>query len=474
MQGVRYVRGRADMKRNSEVSKVSHKMKKRQSSVTNELPKITNLLLRQVDPALHCKCSLPVFSQVRGYVDCMVKIRRAEHHESGRKHRQGSHGRLTLKSESAKRRHLDDTADLQNAGDVAPSRRRSSRETVRKRTKASELTAIARRSRTRQLPVAGSKRTRSSASPDQRGALHENRTPDTAPQEQLQVPGVDPDSDPVQRLQAEPDVSASSAQTQQEQPIPNTVSKASLKHSRLRKSSQNSQGQGELASEEPCRQRRTAKRKAPEVSAQDCCAPDSEQTAQDTGAPADDQPAQDCSAPAGEQPPDDAADEAQTQTPDSPGSQGQHSPKGTQKRTYCKRTHGTAHPTFEGVKTSTAGVKHMTTHPDVKQIWSAYVMVPSQLKHKDVRMLFLGKNYWSAEAAARAVDRANIALHGREAASTNFPLEWYGPEVCNRPSRTVTSMLPTVHLQRNTVVTGTWYCEHYGVLPVSWHKPPCH
>lgn len=375
----------------------------------------------------------------------MVKYRRAEHLERGRRHLQGPQSRLTSNSESAKRRHPDDAANLQNTGDVGPSRRRSSRETVRKRTKASELSAIARRSRTRQLPLAGSKRKRSPASPDQRGAPLGGRTADTAPQQQLlHVPDFDPDSE---HLQAETGISASSAQTQQEQSAPDTVRKASVKHSQLRIISQQSQGQGELASEEPDRQRRTAKRKAPEIPAQDCPALDSEQ------------PAQDCYAPADDQPLDDAAFEAQTQTPDSPRLQGQHSPKGAQKRTYCKRTHGTPHPTFEGVKTSTAGVKHMTTHPDVKQIWSAYVMVPSQLKHKDVRTLFLGKNYWSAEAAARAVDRAKIALHGREAASTNFPLEWYGPEVCNKPSLSVTTMLPPLHLQHNTAFTGALYHE---------------
>lgn len=395
----------------------------------------------------------------------MVKCRRAEHFERDRRHRQGPQGRLTSKSESAKRCHLDDAADLQNAGGVGLSRRRSSRETVRKRTKASELTAIARRSRTRQLPLASSKRTRSSASPDQRGAPVRKRTANTAPQEQLQVPG----SDPEQRLQAETGVSVSSAQTQQEHTTPDTVSTASLKHSRLCNTSQQNKGQGVSASEERNRQQRTAKQKAPEEPAPVCGAPASEQPAQDSCARADEQPAD-------EEPADDAAFEAQTHVPDSPRSQSQHSPKGTQKRTYCKRTHGTAHPTFEGVKTSTAGVKHMTTHPDVKQIWSAYVMIPSQLKRKDVRMLFLGKNYWSAEAAARAVDRANIALHGREAASTNFPLEWYGPEVCLQELlqmcclRSICST--TLFSQVLCIAKTMEYCGYHGLsLPVTVLQP---
>lgn len=44
----------------------------------------------------------------------------------------------------------------------------------------------------------------------------------------------------------------------------------------------------------------------------------------------------------------------------------------------------------------------------------------------------LGRSYWTAEAAARAVDRAQLAVHGRGGkAALNFPLEWYGPEVLN-------------------------------------------
>ena len=334
----------------------------------------------------------------------MVKRRRVEHPGRGLRHRQRPDTRLITHSESAKRPQLDAAALSQDAGDPNLSRRRSSRDTVRKQTKASELTAVARRNRTRQLPPAGSKRKRTSA---EHGALHAERT-----EPELQVPGSDPDSAPVQHLQAESGVPSPSAQTQQAEVTSDTVSG-------LHKGFQQSRGQGSSASVAHNRQQQTTNQKASEEPAQDCHAPVCEQ-------PADDQPADD-------QPADGAATGAQTQTPDSPRSLRQQSPNGAQKRTYCKRTHGTPHPTFKGVKTSTAGVKHMVVHPEVKQIWSAYVMIPSQLKRKDVRMLFLGKNYWSAEAAARAVDRANIALHGREAASTNFPLEWYGPQVHDRP-----------------------------------------
>lgn len=44
---------------------------------------------------------------------------------------------------------------------------------------------------------------------------------------------------------------------------------------------------------------------------------------------------------------------------------------------------------------------------------------------------FLGKAFRSAEAAARAVDRATIAIQGRDGVETNFPLEAYPEEVCH-------------------------------------------
>lgn len=340
----------------------------------------------------------------------MVRHPRVEHPGRGSRQRQGPETRLTTQGAGAKRPQLDAAALSEDAGDAGPSGRHFSTELVRKQTKASKLTAVARHSRTRQLPLAGIKRKRNSASSAEHGARHAQRTADIQPE--LQVPGSDQDSEPVQRLQAETGVPTSSAQTQQVELTSDTVSRNPLNRTRLRKRSQQTQGQGAFASVVHDSQQETRPKTA-------------EQPAQDLHAPANEHPAS-------EQPANDAAIGAQIRSHDSPRSQDQQSPKGAQKRTYCKRTHGTPHPTFNGVKTSTAGVKHMTVHPDVKQIWSAYVMIPSRLKHKDVRMLFLGKNYWSAEAAARAVDRANIALHGREAASTNFPLEHYGPEVCDR------------------------------------------
>ncbi len=52
--------------------------------------------------------------------------------------------------------------------------------------------------------------------------------------------------------------------------------------------------------------------------------------------------------------------------------------------------------------------------------------------HIGGRRYFLGSAFRSAEAAARAVDRATIAIAGRDGAGdTNFPLSTYPPEVCD-------------------------------------------
>ncbi len=103
-----------------------------------------------------------------------------------------------------------------------------------------------------------------------------------------------------------------------------------------------------------------------------------------------------------------------------------------------QRTEGTIHPIFHGVKTSTQGVTHHVAHEAVKQIWSAFLKVPSSGANHKTKLLFLGKNYWTPEAAARAVDRASIALHGRTRAKTNFPIGWYGPEVIMNQIQPVT------------------------------------
>lgn len=332
----------------------------------------------------------------------MVKHLRAQHTES-RKHRLSPDARLTTQSNIAKRRRLHDATLTQASEHAEPSRRRSSRETVREQTKASELTAAARRAQ--HLPAAGTKRRQNSGTFTQPAAGRAHRTADPPPQEQQQqVPEVSSDSE-LQCPQAESGVSASTADTQPAEVHCEITSRSSVEHSQQCIESEQKKRQDGSASTTGNGDQHAAKSTA------------SEQPSQQSDGPATDQPA------------DDSAFKAQAQTPDSPGSEVQQSPKGRRRRPYGQRTHGIPHPSFHGVRTSTAGVKHITEHPDVKQIWSAFVMVPSKQKHRPSRMLFLGKNYWSAEAAARAVDRANIALYGREAASTNFPLDWYGPEV---------------------------------------------
>ncbi|KAL3148110.1 hypothetical protein ABBQ38_014391 [Trebouxia sp. C0009 RCD-2024] len=353
----------------------------------------------------------------------MVKHRRAQHTESGRKHSLSPDTRLTTRSNSAKRRRLHDATLTQASELVEPLRRRSSRQTVREQTNASELTAAARRAR--QPPAAGSKHRRSSGTLTQPVAGRAHRTADTPSQEQQQqVPEVSSDSR-LQHPQAKSGVPNSTANTQQAEVHCELTSRSSIERS------QQCTGSGQKNRQD----------------GSGSTAGNGDQHAAQSTASA--QPSQQSDAPASDQSVDDFAFEAQAQTPDSPRSEVQQSPKGTRRRAYGQRTHGTPHPTFQGVKTSTAGVKHVTEHPDVKQIWSAFVMVPSKQKHGSSRMLFLGKNYWSAEAAARAVDRANIALYGREAASTNFPLDWYGPEEEQRHGNELDARLKGLAGMRN-------------------------
>lgn len=337
----------------------------------------------------------------------MVKRRRAEHPGSGETHSPSQETRVTAQTHSAKPQGGHDATLPQASGHDEPSRRRSSRGTVKEQTKASELTAAARHAR--QLPLAGTKRKRSSDTAQDVAGLEKRRASTPHQRQQHQVTELSSDSTPLQRPQEEPGVSSSSADSQQAKSHAETTSKRSVEHSQPCRESRQNEPQVGSASVAGHRQPCAAKLAAVE------------------------QPAHHSDGAAADQPVDDSAFEAQAQTPDSPRSEVQQSPKGKQRRVYGKRTHGTPHAKFQGVKTSTAGVKHMTVHPDVKQIWSAFVMMPSKQTYRASRMLFLGKNYWSAEAAARAVDRANIALYGREAASTNFPLEWYGPEVHSKP-----------------------------------------
>lgn len=385
--------------------------------------------------------------QVGGYVDCMVKHRRAQHTESGRKHSLSPDTRLTTRSNSAKRRRLHDATLTQASELVEPLRRRSSRQTVREQTNASELTAAARRAR--QPPAAGSKHRRSSGTLTQPVAGRAHRTADTPSQEQQQqVPEVSSDSR-LQHPQAKSGVPNSTANTQQAEVHCELTSRSSIERS------QQCTGSGQKNRQD----------------GSGSTAGNGDQHAAQSTASA--QPSQQSDAPASDQSVDDFAFEAQAQTPDSPRSEVQQSPKGTRRRAYGQRTHGTPHPTFQGVKTSTAGVKHVTEHPDVKQIWSAFVMVPSKQKHGSSRMLFLGKNYWSAEAAARAVDRANIALYGREAASTNFPLDWYGPEVHSKPITIATSHLYMLQRKAQTAAQVPVMTAPFSVALCCKHACPC-
>ena len=97
------------------------------------------------------------------------------------------------------------------------------------------------------------------------------------------------------------------------------------------------------------------------------------------------------------------------------------------KRLY---TRSTPHPTLKGVMATPAGKHKKQALSRDRQLWSAVVHVAQPVRrNRATKPIYLGKHYWTPEAAARAVDRANIAVHGRDAADTNFPVEWYGSEV---------------------------------------------
>lgn len=55
-------------------------------------------------------------------------------------------------------------------------------------------------------------------------------------------------------------------------------------------------------------------------------------------------------------------------------------------------------------------------------LWKATLQIGGQ-------DFFLGRAFRSAEAAARAVDRATIAVLGRDSIDTNFPMSVYPPQV---------------------------------------------
>ena len=96
---------------------------------------------------------------------------------------------------------------------------------------------------------------------------------------------------------------------------------------------------------------------------------------------------------------------------------------------HKKRVYGVPHHTFRGVVTTTEGVRAKHAVSQVEQLWSAFITV--EKPRTSVRR-YIGRFYHSPEAAARAVDRANIAIHGRDSADLNFPQRYYGSEVRQR------------------------------------------
>lgn len=335
----------------------------------------------------------------------MVRRRCAEHSTPGRKRDRGPETRLTTPQASVKRRRVEDTVKPQQS---SATRRRSSREAARKQTRASELSTVARPRRTQLAPQQVNNRHKCAGNRSQTRVS--KRKADTQAQDRHQsVPESASDSGTLQDPRTETKASDSSVRADNQGRASRIAHRQVLQRSRSRSRSRSLRGLDTRSDAAP-RRKRGVKRQ--QVVRQKAAA----ESVQPSDAQADAQPSEQ-SVPA-------------TESSDSPRTQDEQQGKGRR-----KRTHGTPHATFKGVKTSTAGITHTVVHPDIKQVWSAYVMVPSKLKHQSERMLFLGKNYWTAEAAARAVDRATIALQGRDEAYTNFPLEWYGPEVFIKSSK---------------------------------------
>ncbi|DBA91297.1 TPA: hypothetical protein ACH3X2_004035, partial [Trebouxia sp. C0005] len=170
---------------------------------------------------------------------------------------------------------------------------------------------------------------------------------------------------------------------------------------------------------------------------------------------------------------DDPLLDRQPTGPDPPSTtdtQDQAAPRGRR-----QRTEGVLHPTFHGVKTSTQGVTHHIVHEDVKQVWSAFLKVPSSAANRQTKLLFLGKNYWTPEAAARAVDRASIALRGRTTAKTNFPIDWYGPEEKQRRGQDLTTWLSSLAGVRNNNPKNAPGVPHISWTPAitAWRLAHC-
>ncbi|KAL0034786.1 hypothetical protein WJX77_007206 [Trebouxia sp. C0004] len=159
-----------------------------------------------------------------------------------------------------------------------------------------------------------------------------------------------------------------------------------------------------------------------------------------------------------------------SEPPSTSDTQGQAAPKPRR-----QRTEGMLHPTFLGVKTSTQGVTHHVVHEAVKQVWSAFLQVPCSAANRKTKLLFLGKNYWTPEAAARAVDRASIALRGRTRAKTNFPIDWYGPEEKQRRGQNLTTWLSSLAGMRNNNPKNAPGVPHISWTPAitAWRLAHC-
>lgn len=83
------------------------------------------------------------------------------------------------------------------------------------------------------------------------------------------------------------------------------------------------------------------------------------------------------------------------------------------------------------------------------EAWRATVQIQGQ-------QFFLGRGFRTAEAAARAVDRATIAIEGRDAVETNFPLSSYPPEVSSEPGSAVEYVDALWRRMIGSMGTGSW------------------
>ena len=389
----------------------------------------------------------------------MVQRQSAER-SSGGKRTQRPETRLSRQaSDNAKRRKVGGSVDTslheQAADPSRSSRRRSARESTRKQTAAADLTAAVRPSTTERRPSRATQSDEAKAAQPAHGPAIRSRPVTQATQQQGQ-PCSKTSSEP---LSTETDDRGVNFRSRTLPPVKPAVRQSNISHTGLvpaTKAHRVSWNLQQAASDTDSKPSGSAanqkgKRKASVL--------EKSASQPDESPPADSGPSALNAEPAGpstiphmvtisEPAQLPSIDQTQDVDPDTTAKHAQHSnahmdrqpaaskaigdakaqdqPPSKPRRKHCP---GTPHPTFKGVKTTTAGATKFISHPDVKQIWSAFVSVPSRRGKHLPKLLFLGKNYWTAEAAARAVDRANIAFHGRDGASTNFPLEWYGPEV---------------------------------------------